>query len=100
MGARYKLGPSRARAPPRRFHLTPRFEGPETAYPGVSGSRRALVESGRGYRLALLAVSSLVAGLGAEVVLRVWFPEIGKLRNLVVSTDDERGFAPKPGVEI
>jgi hypothetical protein len=51
-------------------------------------------------RLALLAAASLVALLLAEGVLRVYFPEVGKLRQLVASTDDDRGFAPKPGLSI
>lgn len=51
-------------------------------------------------RLALLAAASLAALLAAEGVLRVWFPQVGKLRQLVVSTDDERGFAVRPGIEV
>lgn len=35
-----------------------------------------------------------------EVVLRVWFPQVGKLRQLVVSTDDERGFKPRPNLKL
>jgi len=30
----------------------------------------------------------------------VWFPQVGKLRQLVVSTDDDRGFAPRPNSSI
>jgi hypothetical protein len=51
-------------------------------------------------RLALLAAATAVALLLAEGVLRAWFPEVGKLRQLVVSTDDERGFEVRPGIEI
>jgi len=68
---------------------------PNTAPPPRAHAKPSLLS-----RLALLAVSSLVAGLLAELTLRVWFPEIGKLRQLVVSTDDERGFAPKPNVRL
>jgi len=57
-------------------------------------------EPSRRSRLALLAAVSLVGLLLAEVVLRVYFPEVGKLRQLVVTTDDERGFAPKPSLRI
>jgi hypothetical protein len=51
-------------------------------------------------RLVLFAVSSLVALALAEVTLRVYFPQIGKLRQLVVSTGDDRGFAPRPNVRL
>lgn len=60
----------------------------------------APARSGRLSKLALLVVASLGAGLLAEGTLRVWFPEIGKLRQLVVSTDDERGFRPKADIEL
>jgi hypothetical protein len=36
----------------------------------------------------------------AEGALRTFFPQVGKLRQLVVSTDDERGFIPRPDTRI
>jgi hypothetical protein len=48
----------------------------------------------------MCAAASLVALLLAEGALRVYFPEVGKLRQLVVSTADDRGYAPKPSFRI
>lgn len=59
---------------------------------GWSGTRRA--------RLAVLFGSGLLVFGLAEVGLRVFFPEFGKLRQLVVATDDARGFAPRPDTRI
>ncbi len=53
-----------------------------------------------GHRLLLLAVSLTFSFLLAEGVLRVGFPQVGKLRQLVMSTDDERGFVPRPDIRL
>jgi hypothetical protein len=63
-----------------------------TSSPQSSPSRRS--------RFAVLAAATLVALLFAEVVLRIYFPQVGKLRQLIVSTDDERGFEPKRNVAL
>ena len=48
-------------------------------------------------RVALAAAATLLA---CEAVLRSWFPEIGRLRSLVVNTDDDRGFVLRTGGEV
>lgn len=54
----------------------------------------------RGSRLLVLAVATVASVGAAEVALRVFSPEIAKLRQLVEITGDERGFAPRPSAQI
>ena len=64
----------------------------EAPAPANAPSRRS--------RAVLLVVATVAGLLVAEGVLRVWFPQVGKLRQLVVSTDDDRGFAARPNIEL
>jgi hypothetical protein len=70
-----------------------RREAPETpAGPGESPSRRS--------RLAVLIAATILALGLAEVGLRIFSPQLAKLRTLVELTGDERGFAPKASARI
>jgi hypothetical protein len=51
-------------------------------------------------KLTLLLGASLLSLAVGEGVLRIWFPQVGKLRQLVESTGDERGYAPKPDIRL
>jgi hypothetical protein len=54
----------------------------------------------RRHAWGLLAASALLCAGAAELALRAFLPEVGRLRQLVVATDDERGFAPRPGIRL
>jgi hypothetical protein len=62
------------------------------SHPGSASSRRS--------RLVVLAVATTLSLGSAEVGLRIFSPQLAKLRQLVEPTGDERGFAPKPGTRL
>lgn len=68
--------------------------------PDRSARPKRSTSHSRVFGLALSAAATLIALVLAEAALRLLLPEVGKLRELVTSTDDERGFAPKPGLRI
>jgi len=56
--------------------------------------------SSRRSRIFVLIAATVVSLSAAEMALRIFSPQIAKLRQLVELTGDERGFAPRPSMQI